>query len=43
MNAQPGKCKKTKIELLVIEMIGVKYEATDSVIKDNESGSGTSS
>jgi hypothetical protein len=37
MNAQPGKGKKLKIKLLVIEMIGVKYEATDGILKYKES------
>jgi hypothetical protein len=38
-----SKGQESKINLMVIEMVGVKYESTDSVIKDKESGSGASS
>jgi hypothetical protein len=32
----------SKIGLMVIEMVSVKYELTDGVIKDKEPGSGAS-
>jgi hypothetical protein len=37
-----SKGKESKIDLMLIEMVGVRYELTDGVIKDKESGSGAS-
>jgi hypothetical protein len=38
-----SKGQESKINLMVTEMVGVKYESTDGVMKDKESGSGASS